>query len=141
MVEQERIAQGGGLGAGPWLLSTLLGIERHPCLLNFTQDEAEAATAIVVLTMEEDFHRQVDCLLSRKIKPISTTTRESVRAATSKGTKRKKTQVSKLYKPACFLYLERKQVSQYFPIKSVNTLCKGLVTFVASLSLEKLENC
>lgn len=39
------------------------------------EDREEVARAIVVLTMENDFHRQVDCFRGcRKIKPVSTTT-------------------------------------------------------------------
>lgn len=53
--------------------------------------------------MEDDFHRQVDCFLrSRKIKPISATTQESVRAATSEGTKRGETKERQLYQQVHF---------------------------------------
>ena len=55
------------------------------------------AGAIVGLTMENGFQRQVGCFLrSRKIKPISAAMQESVRAATSEGTKRRETMERRL---------------------------------------------
>ena len=70
------------------------------------EDTEEAARAIVGLTMEDDFHRQVDCFLrSRKIKPISATTQESVRAATSERTKRWVTKERKLHQGMYLLHL------------------------------------
>ena len=70
------------------------------------EDTEEAARAIVGLTMEDDFHRQVDRFLrSRKIKPISATTQESVRAATSERTKRWVTRERKLHQGMYLLHL------------------------------------
>ena len=100
------VLSSGTSGAEPQLPSGPLELEETDAFWILLEDTEEAARAIVGLTMEDDFHRQVDCFLrSRKIKPISATTQESVRAATSERTKRWVTKERKLHQGMYFLHL------------------------------------
>lgn len=130
------------LGAKLQLLSAPLKLEETSAFWIPLEDREKATRAIVGLTMEDDFHRQVDCFLrSRKIKPISATTQESVRAATSEGTKRRETKERQLYQQVLFPHLGEKWISKYFHIRSMSILHKVLVKPVACWSLYNLGKC